>query len=135
MNKGFCNPSTKYIFRFSFYIGSFFFFLFFFKNKRETIIYCKQGVFNKGFSTMEGRRPPKAPEQGFLIRYAPKGLKEQRFLQPINQIYFQIFILSWFILFLSLFFKNKREMISLLKTKVFHKGGPSVPITKCLCNP
>ena len=43
MNKGFCNPSTKYIFRFSFYLGSFFFSLSLFKNKREMILCWKQG--------------------------------------------------------------------------------------------
>jgi len=40
---------------------------------------------------------------------APKGLNVQRFLQPINQIFFQIFILFWFIIFLSLFFDEQER--------------------------
>ena len=35
MNKGFCNPSFKYIFKFSFYIGSFFSLSFFGEQERN----------------------------------------------------------------------------------------------------
>ena len=68
MNQTFCNPSTKYIFRFSFYVGSFFFSLYFLMNKRETILCFWTMDLNKG--------GPSAPEQRFRIRYIiPKGVQ------------------------------------------------------------
>jgi len=110
-------PIIQLFFKFSFYIGSFFFSLFFFKNKRETIIYCKQGFLQR-FWIREGLRPP---NKGFEYG-APKGFNEQRFLQPIIQIYFQIFTLYWFILFLSLFFDEQERNGFLLKTRGFQQG-------------
>jgi hypothetical protein len=100
-NKGLCNPSSNSFFKFSFYFGSLFLCLFFVEQERNGFILFETRVLDK--------------------RYAPKGLNDQRFMQPIIQLFFQVFFLFWNILFLSLFFDEQERNGSLLKNKGFEQ--------------